>query len=275
MDRIYRSAFLSLAINIAFGAYNIAIGFTTRSLWLFTIGTYYAILSVIRYTVLRSKNNSIVKKLTGIFLMVMSLPLAGTVVLASIQDRGITFNEIVMITLAVYSFTKITIASINLVKSKRSRSVKIKILRNISFADAFVSIFSLQRSMLVSFGEMPKSTIRIMNIATGSAICMIVFLLGVNLLRKTTAKSPQNSDKGGAINMSVKLISVDTNSCFFHRLTDNLNEKVNEWLDKNPNIELISVTPTFNNVNDDNDDNVVIMTATIIYNESCRFLNSK
>ena len=78
--------------------------------------------------------------------------------------------------------------------------------------------------------------------------------------------------------MSVKLISVDTNSCFFHRLTDDLNEKVNEWLDKIPNIELISVTPTFNNVNDDNDDNddnVVIMTATIIYNESCRFLNSK
>ena len=196
MDRIYRSAFLSLAINIAFGAYNIAIGFTTRSLWLFTIGTYYAILSVIRYTVLRSKNNGVVKNLTGIFLMVMSLPLAGTVVLASIQDRGITFNEIVMITLAAYSFTKITIASINLVKSKRSRSVKIEILRNISFADAFVSIFSLQRSMLVSFGEMPKSTIRIMNIATGSAVCMIVFLLGVNLLRKTTAKSPQNSDKG-------------------------------------------------------------------------------
>ena len=196
MDRIYRSAFLSLAINMAFSAYNIAIGFTTRSLWLFTIGTYYAILSVIRYTVLRSKNNGIVKKLTGIFLMVMSLPLAGTVVLASIQDRGITFNEIVMISLAAYSFTKITIASINLMKSKRSRSVKIKILRNISFADAFVSIFSLQRSMLVSFGEMPKSTIRIMNIATGSAVCMIVFLLGVNLLRKTTAKSPQNSDKG-------------------------------------------------------------------------------
>ena len=75
--------------------------------------------------------------------------------------------------------------------------------------------------------------------------------------------------------MSVKLISVDTNSCFFHKLTDNLNEKVNEWLGENPNIELVSVTPTFHNVQDDNDDNVVIMTATIIYNESCRFLNSK
>ena len=75
--------------------------------------------------------------------------------------------------------------------------------------------------------------------------------------------------------MQVKLISVDTNGCFFHRLTDALNEKVNEWLGENPKIELVSVTPTFNNVQDDNDDNVVVMTATIIYNESCRFLNSK
>lgn len=66
--------------------------------------------------------------------------------------------------------------------------------------------------------------------------------------------------------MQVKLTSVDTNGCFFHRLTDALNEKVNEWLGENPNIELVGVTPTFNNVKDDNDDNVVVMTATIIYN---------
>ena len=65
--------------------------------------------------------------------------------------------------------------------------------------------------------------------------------------------------------MQVKLISVDTNGCFFNRLTDDLNEKVNEWLGENPYIELVSVTPTFNNVKDDNDDNVVVMTATIIY----------
>lgn len=64
--------------------------------------------------------------------------------------------------------------------------------------------------------------------------------------------------------MQVKLISVDTNSYFFHRLTDALNEKVNEWLGESPNIELVSVTPTFNNVKDDDND-VVVMTATIIY----------
>lgn len=186
MSRIYKLAFISLATNIAFGVYNIIIGCITRSWWLLTIGTYYAVLSVVRYTVLRSKreNTAFIKQFTGILLLVMTFPLAGTVVLATVQDRGTVYSKIVMITIAVYAFTKITLASVNLGKSRRSASLKVKTLRNISFADAFVSIFSLQRSMLVSFGEMAESTIRIMNIATGSAVCVIVFCLGVNLLRK-------------------------------------------------------------------------------------------
>ena len=186
MSRVYKLAFVSLAVNIVFGGYNIVIGCITHSWWLLTVGTYYAVLSVVRYTVLRSKkeNTAFIKQFTGILLMVMALPLVGTVLLATVQDRGTVYSKIVMITIAVYAFTKISLASVNLAKSRRSASLKVKTLRNISFADAFVSIFSLQRSMLVSFGEMAEGTIRIMNIATGSAVCVIVFLLGVNLLRK-------------------------------------------------------------------------------------------
>ena len=194
MSRIYKLAFLSLAVNIAFGGYNIVIGCVTRSWWLLTIGVYYAVLSVVRYTVLRSKkeNTAFIKQFTGILLMVMTLPLIGTVVLATVQDRGTVYSKIVMITIAVYAFTKITLASVNLAKSRQSASLKVKTLRNISFADAFVSIFSLQRSMLVSFGELAEGTRRIMNIATGSAVCVIVFLLGVNLLRKAKIKKSAN-----------------------------------------------------------------------------------
>ncbi|MBE6712556.1 MAG: hypothetical protein E7580_03420 [Ruminococcaceae bacterium] len=190
MSRIYKLAFGSLAVNIAFSGYNIVIGCVTHSWWLLTVGTYYAVLSVVRYTVLRSKKEStaFIKQFTGILLMVMTLPLVGTVVLATVQDRGTVYHEIVMITIAVYAFTKITLASVNLAKSRRSASLKVKTLRNISFADAFVSIFSLQRSMLVSFGEMAENTIRIMNIATGSVVCIIIFFLGVNLLRKVDSQ---------------------------------------------------------------------------------------
>ncbi len=191
MNKIYKTALLSLAINIAFSAYYIVAGFVTRSWWMLTVGTYYAALSVIRFTLLRTKrkNALFIKRFTGILLIMTSLPLAGTVILASFRDWGTVHNEIVMIAIALYAFTKITMASVNLAKSRHSASVKVKTLRNISFADGFVSILSLQRSMLVTFDGMPENQIRIMNIATGSVVCVIVFLLGVNLLIKVKTKS--------------------------------------------------------------------------------------
>ena len=65
--------------------------------------------------------------------------------------------------------------------------------------------------------------------------------------------------------MQIKIISVDTTSCFFHKLTESLDEKVAEWTESNPNINIISVTPTFHNVTEPDSDMVAVMSATIIY----------
>ena len=67
--------------------------------------------------------------------MVLSVSLSGMVILASVKDRGTDFHEIIMITIALYTFTKLTLAIINLVKSKRNTPERVKVLRNISFAD--------------------------------------------------------------------------------------------------------------------------------------------
>jgi len=185
MDRILKFSLFSLLFNIAFSAYHLIFGAATRSWWLFTIGIYYAILSVVRFAVLRSDGKErFAVGFTGIMLMALSLPLAGTVILSFAKDRGNVFHEIAMITIAVYAFTKLTLATVNFIRSRRSASAILTTLRNISFADAFVSIFSLQRSMLVSFEGMSEIEIRIMNIATGSAVCVVVFLLGLKLVRK-------------------------------------------------------------------------------------------
>ena len=183
MDRILKSASVSLTFNMAYSAYHVILGASTRSWWFLTIGVYYAIVSVIRFAVLKSKmQGRFSVRFTGIMLMLLSLPLAGTVVLSFVKDRGKAFHLIIMLAIAVYAFTKITLATVNWIKARKSTSAKLTTLRNISFADAFVSIFSLQRSMLVSFEGMSETEIRIMNVATGSAVCIIVFLLGLNLV---------------------------------------------------------------------------------------------
>lgn len=174
----------SVLFNAAFCAYYIIFGIITHSWWSFTVGVYYAILSVTRFIVHQSKeNNDLIKKHIGVMLMLLSLPLVGTVILAVVRDGGIIMHMIVMISMAAYSFTKITLAIINLIKARKSDSAKLVSLRNVSLSHACVSIFALQRSMLVSFGDMPQNNIRIFNAVLGAALCVIVFLLGLNLVK--------------------------------------------------------------------------------------------
>ena len=122
-------------------------------------------------------------RFTGIMLMVLSLPLIGTVILSAVQSRGHELHMIVMIAMAAYAFTKITLATVKLIKARHSTSATLITLRNVSFADAFASIFALQRSMLVSFEGMQESEIVIMNAIFGSVVCVTVFLLGLNLVK--------------------------------------------------------------------------------------------
>ena len=184
MNRTLKLAIASLILNIAFAIYHLVCGLITSSWWLLTLGTYYLVLSIVRFVVLyfRSKER-FVAKFTGWMLILLSMPLVGTVILSAVRDRGHKLHMIVMIAMATYAFTKITLATINLIKSRHNTSATLITLRNISFADAFVSIFALQRSMLVSFEGMTEAEIVIMNAALGSAVCLIVVLLGINLLR--------------------------------------------------------------------------------------------
>ncbi len=184
-ERVLKLALLSFLINVSYGIYNCVLGFTTYSWWFITLSAYYIVLSVMRFALLHIKKRDdtlFAKKFTGIMLMVLSFTLIGTVILSVVRDRGTKYHEIVMITIALYAFTKIVLSIINLCKASKSNSHIIITLRNVSFSDALVSIFSLQRSMLVSFPGMAEGDIRLFNILTGSAVCILVFLSGLNLL---------------------------------------------------------------------------------------------
>lgn len=181
---------VSLLFNFAYAFANCFMGFYSHSWWFITLGAYYSVLSIARFSVLQVKRRSngdanleeFAKKITGILLICLSVCLVGIVILASVKERGTDFHEIVMITIATYTFTKVTMAIIGLIKTRYSVSSVAKTLRNISVVDAFVSLYSMQRSMLVSFPGMTKSNILLFNILTGSAVCLIVLLLGINLI---------------------------------------------------------------------------------------------
>ena len=197
MDRTIKFVLATLTSNIAFAIYHLLLGLYTSSWWLLTLASYYLVLSIVRYVVLhlKSKEHFIIK-FTGWMLMLLSIPLVGTVILSALRDRGHRLHMIVMIAMAAYAFTKITLGIIKFIKARRSKSAILLTLRNISLADALVSIFSLQRSMLVSFEGMREMEIVIMNVALGSAVCIACFLLGLLLLLNRQYRSSPTSPEG-------------------------------------------------------------------------------
>lgn len=187
---LIKSPYTSLGINAAYGFGNCIIGFVAHSWWFITVGAYYAVLAITRFSVLQIKRKAsgnydtelFARRVTGILFIVLSLCIVGVNIMSAVKDRGTAFHEIVMITIATYTFTKITIAVVGMAKAKRSASPVLKTLRNISLADACVSIYSMQRSMLVSFPGMEAAEILLLNIFTGTAVWIVVLLLGINLI---------------------------------------------------------------------------------------------
>ena len=184
-DKLITIASLVLVINAAYAVGNLLVGLSEASWWFITLGIYYIILSTMRLTVIIMSQKvrvGITSKYVGAMLMVTAIPLLGIVFLCFIREVGSQFHEIIMIAMAVYAFSKITLAIINLIKVRRGSSEVEKSLRNISLADALVSIASLQRSMLVSFGDMAQNDIKLFNVLTGTGVSIVIFLLGLNLI---------------------------------------------------------------------------------------------
>ena len=185
-----KSPYLSLGINFVYAVFNCAVGFFTHSWWFITLGAYYAVLTITRYSVLQIKRRALgdydtelfARRITGILLVVLSFCIVGVNVLSIVEGRGTVFGEIVMIAIATYTFTKITIAIVGMVKIRHTSSPALKTLRNISLSDACVSVYSMQRSMLQSFPGMNNAEINLFNILTGSAVWLIVLMLGINLI---------------------------------------------------------------------------------------------
>lgn len=184
------TASVSLATNLVYAAGNLLGGFLSKSWWFVTIGAYYLVLASTRAFVLFSsrkanahqKTEICICRVTGVLLLLLSFCLTGINVLSIVESRGSKLHEIVMIAIATFTFVKITTAIIGLFEARRKASLFAMVLRNIALADAVVSIYALQRSMLVSFGDMRLDDVRVFNILTGTLAFIIVLLLGINLI---------------------------------------------------------------------------------------------
>ena len=183
-----------LGINLAYAIYNGIIGFVYTSFWFISLFIYYSILSVMRFYAVTfefrdggKRTEYSVMRFCGALLCFLAIVLSGMVCLSITSERDASRHQIIMIAIAAYTFWKAITAVINIIKASKKIAPLLITLRNISCADAAVSILTLQHSMLSTFGDGFNRTAAIMDAATGAGAFAVILIMGICML---AAKKP-------------------------------------------------------------------------------------
>lgn len=195
MAPFLRSAVIPLAGNCLYALYHGLLGTVYASLWYRSMCVFYSILAMARFCALLTRRAlsgksrivswRSVMMACGILLLVLSVILAWVVEISISQHIATAYDTVTMITIATYTFYKITVAAVQRVQHRQVTAPPSVIIRNIRYAEVAASVLTLQRSMLASFSTSKDTPTQLMNALTGAAVCAFVLSLGIYLIWKS------------------------------------------------------------------------------------------
>ena len=204
--RVNFSLYSSLIWNMAYALFQLCLGFYHMSFWFYSMATYYLLLAVMRFYLVRHttkyKAGEIMKvelkkyHLCGWFLLFINI--AVSIIIFYITYFGRTFyhHEITTITLAAYTFFTFTFSIINFIKYRKFNSPVYLGAKAISLVAACVSMVTLTTTMLTTFGsndviEFKKIILTI----EGSFVALFIIAISLLIIIKTKKQLKQIKEK--------------------------------------------------------------------------------
>ncbi len=186
-----------MGLNLIYAIFNGVIGIISHSAWYGSLSAYYLLLCIMRFLsisyarqfyVKKEQNSSLKKRELkvyqncGIMLSVMSIALGGAVIVLVSGEGGKSYPGLMIYTVATYTFYKLTMSIVNMVKAQKEKSILLITLRNIGYSDALVSLLSLQTALFAAFGQDAGNFIPTMNALTGAGVCLMILGLGIYMV---------------------------------------------------------------------------------------------
>ncbi len=195
-----------LVINLAYAIFNGAIGIANKSAWCGSLAAYYMLLWIMRLLSVSyarrvydgsflledrkkikieddeeelEKRSRKVHKNCGILLALSAVAMGGAVIMLVYGEGGNSYPGFTIYAIAAYTFYKLIMSIYNMITSRKKNSLLLKTLRYINYADALVSLLSLQTALFAAFGSGAGAMIEYFNACTGGAVCLMIFALGI------------------------------------------------------------------------------------------------
>ncbi len=185
------SLYLSLGVNLAYSAFKLVTGIYYSSMLFISIAVYYIILSVIRFLILRYMRLSesgidLISeykrcRLCGILMLVLNIALNSMIGYIIFSGSKRVYPEVIIITSACYTFYRVTVSVIDIVKYRKHERPVVRTAKAIRLAAALVSLLSLESSMIMTFGE-SELFFKTATSVTGAAICAIIAAISVYII---------------------------------------------------------------------------------------------
>lgn len=199
-DKAFRtkvSLHISLGINLLYVALQGVQWHLFRSWWFVVLAAYYAILSVMRFLLLRyvranEIGSSILaewkrSRVCAAILMLVNLCLSGAVLMILFENRGYDYPGILIYVMALYTFYSTINAIVQTIKYRRLGSPVMSTAKIIALCAALVSMLNLETAMFSQFGaDMAVESQRLMIILTGAGISIAVNAMSAVLIVKST-----------------------------------------------------------------------------------------
>ena len=180
---------LSLVLNAGYAVFNLALAWIYQSEWYLMMAAFLVPLCIIRFRILifwkkdgAAQDGHGILFFSGIILLLLDIQIAAIVYVSSIRQVTKGHGEIIMITVATYTFTKLGFAIDRAVNARNDSRPIPRTIRCITYAEVAASLLSLQRSMIVSFGNENHEWALLMNIICGSTVCLFIAATGISMI---------------------------------------------------------------------------------------------
>lgn len=188
----------SFSLSVVYSASHIAMSVMEKSIWYGMLAFYYISLACMRGGVLlyqknKKHKNDLEKKIDaaktfrtlGIVLIGVTVAMTVAVAQMVLINRHFEYAGLMIFVIATYTFYKLTMSIINIIKVRKHEDLTVKAIRNINLVDAAVSLVALQTAMFSAFGsEDPGMLVAVMNGLTGLCMCAFIFGLGIYMIKK-------------------------------------------------------------------------------------------
>ena len=193
--RIKAILLFTFVFNVIYSLFLFVSSWIYSSSWFLVMSVYYALLSIVRiYTYCRtsSTKREIQKVVTmrncGYLLFLLNLVVSVMMFVLIYTTRQVKYHEIIVIALATYTFTDLTIAILSTIKYIKRKDYDYSTIKTISLISSVVSIVTLTNIMLATFGESNAQLRSIILPLLCSVVAMLILASAIIMIIKSNSK---------------------------------------------------------------------------------------